>query len=380
MKKIILIIAVLCTQFSDKLMAQAPLGFTITGNMGQSGKASKVYLLYQFEGQKYVDSAAVVNRQFEVKGTWKDVLFATLLMDHRGIGLKRLLKIPVDEIDALKLYMQPGNIALKLKDSVSTAVFTNSQVNQDYTRLKVLIGVNAEHKLYHLSAQMQKLHTPAAEKAYVAYDDSLKAARRPLLKKFIQQNPKSYIALVTLIDYAGAFPDTAEINPLFKKIDVGLRNGKTGAQFKMLLESKVVVGSIAPNFTQNDVKGRPVKLTSFRGKFVLIDFWASWCGPCRFENPKWVKAFKQVKGKNFTILGVSLDGHDTKAAWLKAIKDDGLTWPQVSDLKHWDNTVIKQYGIKAIPQNVLIDPKGRVIAKNIEPGELKKQLEQAGDK
>jgi alkyl hydroperoxide reductase subunit AhpC len=93
-----------------------------------------------------------------------------------------------------------------------------------------------------------------------------------------------------------------------------------------------------------------------------------------------VKAFKQLEGKNFTILGVSLDGHDTKAAWLKAIKADGLIWPQVSDLKHWDNMVIRQYGIKAIPQNVLIDPKGRIIAKNIEPGELKEKLEQAGDK
>jgi peroxiredoxin len=379
MKKTILIIAALCMHFSGKLMAQAP-GFTITGNMSQSAKASKVYLLYQFEGQKYVDSATVVNRQFEIKGAWKSLLLATLIMDHKGVGLKRLFKTPVDEIDALKLYMQAGNIALKLKDSVSTAVFTNSLLNQDYARLNVLLGVNAEHKLYRLSAQIQKLRTPAAEKAYAAYDDSLKAARRPLLKKFIQQNPKSYIALVTLIDYAGAFPDTAEINPLFKKIDIGLRNGRIGEQFKMLLESKVAIGTMAPDFTQNDVKGRPVKLTSFRGKFVLIDFWASWCGLCRLENPKLVKAFKQLEGKNFTILGVSLDGHDTKAAWLKAIKADGLIWPQVSDLKHWDNMVIRQYGIKAIPQNVLIDPKGRIIAKNIEPGELKEKLEQAGDK
>jgi hypothetical protein len=143
MKKTILIIAALCMHFSGKLMAQAP-GFTITGNMSQSAKASKVYLLYQFEGQKYVDSATVVNRQFEIKGAWKSLLLATLIMDHKGVGLKRLFKTPVDEIDALKLYMQAGNIALKLKDSVSTAVFTNSLLNQDYARLNVLLGPNTK--------------------------------------------------------------------------------------------------------------------------------------------------------------------------------------------------------------------------------------------
>jgi len=376
MKKAILIIAALCAQFSGKLMAQAPMPFTINGIMGQSAKASKVYLVYQYEGQKYVDSAAVVNRHFQVKGSIQDILLATLVLDHNGIGLKKLLKAPVDEIDALKFYLHPSNIKLTLKDSVSTAVFTNSPVNQDYARLNALLGVNAEHKLYHLSAQMQKLRTPAAEKAYITYYDSLKAARRPLLKKFVLQNPKSYIALVALIDYAGAFPDTAEIKPLFKKIDQGLRNNRTGQMFTMLLDSKVSVGAIAPDFAQNDADGRPAKLSAFRGKYVLVDFWASWCVPCRAENPKLVAAFKQLKGKNFTILGISLDGHDTRAAWIKAIKDDGLAWTQLSDLKRHDNVVAVKYGIRAIPQNVLIDPNGRVIARNIAPADLVAKIEQ----
>ena len=376
MKKMMLIIAAICALPGEKLIAQAPTAFTITGSMDQSAKAAKVYLVYQYEGEKYVDSATVVNRQFQVKGSAIGMPFATLVMDHHGIGLKRLLKTPVDELDALKLYMQPRNIGLRLKDSVSTAIFTNSQVNQDYTRLNVLLGINAEHKLYHLSARMQKLHTPAAEKAYVNYYDSLQAARRPLLKKFALQNPKSYIGLTALVDYAGAFPDTAEINPVFKKIDQGLRNGKTGQMFKMLLDSKVTVGAIAPDFSQNDVNGRPVKLSSFRGKYLLIDFWASWCGPCRAENPKLVKAFRQLKGKNFAILGISLDGQDTRAAWIKAIRDDGLAWMQLSDLKRHDNAVAVRYGIRAIPQNVLIDTKGTVIARNIEPANMVVKIEQ----
>jgi peroxiredoxin len=371
MKKIILIVVTLLLHFNGKIMAQHYIApFTLNGTINQTTKAHKVYLAYQYEGVKYLDSAAVVNGQFQIKGNVNNTLLVTLVLDHKGIGVKKLLKGPVDEVDALQFYLHGGNTELKLKDSASTAVFPKSITNQDYARLRRMLGINEEHKLYHLSAQMLKSPTPVTEKAYETYYDSLKKARRPVLKKFILQNPKSYIALTALMDYGGDFTDTAELRPLFKKIDQGLRNNNLGEKISMLLNSKVMVGAMAPDFTQNDTRGRPVKLSSFRGKYVLIDFWASWCHPCREDNPKWVKVYTQLKDKNFTILGISLDGNDSKAAWLKAIKDDGLTWPQVSDLKHWDNAVSIQYGIRAIPQNVLVDTQGKVMAKNIEPHEV----------
>ena len=128
----------------------------------------------------------------------------------------------------------------------------------------------------------------------------------------------------------------------------------------------------AADFTLPDVNGKPVSLSSFKGKYVLVDFWASWCGPCRQENPNVVAAYKRFKDKNFTILGVSLD--QTKDAWLKAINDDGITWTQVSDLKFWNNAAASLYNVNSIPYNFLVDPNGNIIAEELRGPELMNTL------
>lgn len=130
--------------------------------------------------------------------------------------------------------------------------------------------------------------------------------------------------------------------------------------------------SEAPDFTLPDPDGKMISLKSFRGKFVLVDFWASWCGPCRQENPTVVAAFNRFKEKNFTVLGVSLD--ENKAKWLKAIQDDKLSWTHVSDLKQWESVVVPMYQIQGIPFNVLIDPSGKIIASGLRGEDLEKIL------
>jgi peroxiredoxin len=141
---------------------------------------------------------------------------------------------------------------------------------------------------------------------------------------------------------------------------------------KVDLAGSFVIGAVAPDFSQKTPEGKLMSLSDLRGKVVLVDFWASWCGPCRRENPNVIKVYEKYKDKGFDVLGVSLDR--SKAPWMKAIKKDKLPWNQISDLKGWQNEVAQLYSVRTIPQTILLDRKGRILAKNLRGADLEAKL------
>jgi len=376
------------------LQAQSQKPFSINVKM-DAPPGTKIYLAYQTDGKKIIDSALQKQGVFNIKGTASQPLNATLVVDKDGLGIQKILKIK-DGIDALRFYLHPGNINIKTSELLANATFTGSTINADNERLKAMLKPITDRQL-EISKQLRAgdyivdLNNTTANRPMTAADliklkqikhesDSLKAATNPILKKFFQGNPNSYIALVVFRQITPTHPDVNEVKQaltLFKRLSPAVRNTAAGVEYyKSLMDIKnLAAGTKAPDFTQNDTLDRPVSLASFKGKYVLIDFWASWCSPCRAENPALVKVYNDFKDKNFTILGVSLDDKDGKAAWLKAIRMDGLGWTQVSDLRHWDNQVAKLYSIRAIPEKILIDPSGIIVSRGMNADQLRATLE-----
>jgi peroxiredoxin len=328
-------------------------------------------LIYANGGKQVVDSAKVSNGTYVFRGLVGEGQPASLL-DIRPSAV-----VPPAR-DFAFIYLAPDSIAIGHVDSFSHAVITGSAANTEYKQLlDSLQPYNSrETALASRYGAAQAAGDTAAMRSLTQQYLDIESEKKELLGAFAKEHLQYTIALYALGLYAGEMIDAKKVRPLFDGLSVAARNSAAGKAFqeKLTIAENTQIGKDAMDFTQNDTLGHPVSLASFRGKYVLLDFWASWCGPCRMENPNVVKVYEKFHAKGFDILGVSLDRSVDKEKWLKAIHDDRLAWTQVSDLGFWNNAVAREYGITSIPQNFLIDPQGKIVGKNLRGKELEKKL------
>ena len=358
----------------------AQKGFTISGDVSKvKDLIAKVYLNYYADGKSTMDSAEVKDGKFSFTGTLADPVMGSLRAKYQEVPGAKSMKAISYNRDIKQVFLENSKIKIASVDSFANATIKGSKSHTAYVSWTDLTKEETAQ-----SASLNKEYSEFYKKKDQAGMDKIDAAFDKLTeqkniknKQYLKDNASSPIAMFVLKQYAGYDINADDVEPMFLALPEQLRASPAGKDMTEKLETakKTGVGKMAMDFTQNDTLGIPVSLSSFRGKYVLIDFWASWCGPCRQENPNVVKAFNAYNSKGFTVLGVSLDQPTAKDKWMKAIHDDKLTWTQVSDLKYWKNDVAVQYGIQAIPQNFLIDPQGKIVGKNLRGEALNKKLE-----
>jgi len=348
--------------------------FTIEGVLTNSAVSGQyVYLVYAGDGSNKLDSTVVTGGKYVLTGEVVRPGMATLY----DVSPMRMVSRSARHHAAV--FLEPLRFTVTHVDSFSNIQVTGSTANTEYSKLKkeldplMIKGQALGSEYRKASAEGDSVRVSELEKELNALDHTMKV---DVLLGYAKSNPASPIAVFAMQNSVGGEIDPDLIGPVFDHLSAANRGSEDGLAFQKAIEAakKTSIGQMAPVFTQNDTLGKPVALTAFRGHYVLIDFWASWCGPCRMENPNVVAAYNRFKGKGFQILSVSLDKPDAKEKWMEAIHKDGLQWTHVSDLQFWDNAVAKTYGIKGIPQNFLLDPQGKIVGKGLRGDELEKKL------
>ncbi|MBK7434398.1 MAG: AhpC/TSA family protein [Chitinophagaceae bacterium] len=318
-------------------------GFVINGDVTEYPDETMIALLNGQTGEAE-SSTTLKSGKFSFTGKMEFTNFKIILFNNQQ--------------PYITLFLDNSNVKIKgSKDSIDKALVTGSRSHTDYAAFNTALEPYA--RLY--TQGIREEDSADIEKAIIVSE------------KFAAGHPNAEITPLAIIRFNQLADDIGRTEQLYNALSPVVKAGSMGRYlFQKITEEKATTGAILGDFSQKDSSGNLISLASFRGKYVLVDFWASWCGPCRQDNPSLVRTFNKYKNKNFTVLGVSLD--KTREPWIQAIKDDNLTWTHVSDLQGWANAVAQQFQINQIPQNYLLDPEGKIIGKNLHGSILNRRL------
>lgn len=358
MKKFIIL-----TLFSGTLFSQ-PKKFTIDAVFKGTEENSWIFLNHKLNDVLFTDSAKVKQEKVRFEGQLEDP-------NLYWISSKKSTK------ELLIFFVDGGKIQITANiDSINRAIVKAGKTQEDYvlamSKLNAFNTIKTE-----MIARYQICTNNRDQECVQKILDSAKLSEKTYINSilnFIKKNPESNVGGYLIFSSVFDFPTIAIYDTLYNALSAKVKKGKFGTLAKQKVNSLkgTTIGYPAIDFSQADQNGKNISLSSLKGKVVLVDFWASWCGPCRAENPNVVLAYKKYHNKGFEILGVSFD--ENKDKWLKAVEKDGLTWPQVSDLKGWQNAAGKIYGVTSIPFNLLLDKEGKILGKGLRGPELEAAL------
>lgn len=322
------------------------------------------------------------------------ILLDSMLMDDQGsfsfnipFSEEGLYSLRINDEQPVMFILDGDQITFKGQtkqlQNIEIQGSKGSNILKEYTEL----SNQFMNKMHELSQKEEDLILSQGTQEDYELIEKEKIALNEEMKQFLiaysDSTSSQTVAIISSLNFINDHDMYSYLDEFNKSLDDRFKRSELGKEFSKILSDRKVayqieeegnlkIGSIAPDFELPQNDGTTLELKDFRGQYVLIDFWASWCLPCRQENPNVVNAYLEFKDRNFTVFGVSID--ESKEDWVKAIEEDHLTWPQVVDANGWQSKVAKLYNVNSIPSNFLVDPNGKIVARNLRGSELKRTL------